>query len=141
MAKRVECYCAFCKTPRKVYGEKSIRLRHAFWSFLLSLAFSFLIWREYNPKSLLFFVVAVMLAEVFVKIRWRLHMTCRACGFDPVLYVKAPERAAEKVRDFLDRRKEDPDFLLKKPLNLPARPAPQDDTKKLSSGKRVSRSI
>lgn len=71
-----------------------------------------------------------MLAEAFVKIRWRMHMTCRSCGFDPVLYVKNPQKAAGLVKEFLDRRKEDPDYLLRKPLNLPARVIPEGQVEK-----------
>jgi len=141
MARRTECYCAFCKTPRKVYTEKTLRLRHVFWSFLLSLAFSFVIWREYNPKSLMFAVVAMMTAEIFVRIRWRMHITCRNCGFDPVLYVKDPNRAASLVREFIDRRNRDPEFLLRAPLNLPPRPTPQSDGKGTRPGARVSQRI
>lgn len=141
MAQRKECYCAFCKSPRKVYTERSIQLRHIFLSFLLSIAFSFIIWRTYDPKSLIFGVVAMMLAEVFVRIRWRIHIVCRNCGFDPALYVKDPGRAAEVVKNFLDRRKADPEFLLKPPLNLPARPVPAEDKKTKAPGSRVSRQV
>jgi hypothetical protein len=129
---KTECYCAFCKTPRKVYVEKSIRFRHLFWSFLLGSSLSFLIWREWNPRSLLFFVVGAMLAEIFVKIRWRIQIVCRNCGFDPVIYVKDPQRAAEIVKGFLDRRAEDPQYLLKAPLNLPKRKAPQPADSRIS---------
>jgi hypothetical protein len=119
-----ECYCAFCKTKRSVYAEKSVRARHVFWSFLLSSALSFLIWRTWDPKSLLFFVVAIMGAESFIKIRWRVHMVCRSCGFDPVIYVKNPQKAAELVSDYMERRSHDPTALLRRPLNLPKRPQP-----------------
>ena len=130
--KKTECYCAFCKTPRTVYTEKSVRLRHFFWSFLFSCAASFVVWRTWDPKSLLFFVVALMFAEAFLKIRWRVHMTCRNCGFDPVIYVKNPEKAANLVKEFLDRRAQDPAFLLKRPLNLPPRPSPAAEKKIVS---------
>ncbi|MFN8791501.1 MAG: hypothetical protein ACK5Y2_08630 [Bdellovibrionales bacterium] len=152
MGKKIECYCAFCKTPRRVYFEKSLRLRHFFWSFMMSLACSFLIWGEYDPKSLLFCVVGLMTAEVFTKIRWRIHLTCRACGFDPVLYVKNPDAAATRVKEFLKKRQEDPDYLLRRPLNLPARPRVSEPdplrttpeaAQKISAalGSRVSRTI
>lgn len=62
-----------------------------------------------------------MLAEAFIKIRWRIHMVCRNCGFDPVIYVKDPNKAAHLVKEFLDRRAQDPAFLLRDPLNLPKR--------------------
>jgi hypothetical protein len=95
-----------------------------FWSFLFSCAVSFFIWRTWDPKSLLFFVISMMGAEAFLKTRWRVHMACRNCGFDPVIYVKSPQKAAELVKDFLDRRAKDPAYLLKKPLNLPTRMSP-----------------
>lgn len=141
MARRTDCYCAFCKSPRKVYTEKTLRLRHIFWSLLLSVAVSFIIWREYNPKSLIFGVVAMMTAEIFVRIRWRIHIVCRNCGFDPVLYVKDPNKAAGLVRDFLDRRKNDPEFLLRPPLNLPPRPMPTNDAKASRPGSNVSQRV
>lgn len=123
-----DCFCAFCKSPRSVYAEKSIRPRHFFWSFLLASAMSFLVWRTWNPKCLLFFVVAAMLAEVFVKIRWRIHVVCRNCGFDPVIYVKDPAQAARLVKVFLDRRAQDPAFLLRAPLQLPKRKPSESGT-------------
>ncbi len=52
-------------------------------------------------------------------------MVCRSCGFDPVIYVKNPNRAAELVRDYMDRRSQDPTALLRRPLNLPKRAAPK----------------
>ena len=109
-----------------MYAEKSIRTRHLLWSFLLSSALSFLIWRTWDPKCLLFFVVAVMVAETFIKIRWRVHMVCRSCGFDPVIYVKNPQKAAELVTDYMDQRAQDPTALLRRPLNLPKRSQPAE---------------
>jgi hypothetical protein len=102
-----------------------------FWSFLLSSAISFLIWRTWDPKSLLFFVVAVMIAESFIKVRWRVHMVCRSCGFDPVVYVKNPQKAADLVKDYLERRSQDPTALMRRPLNLPKR-AKSEEKKSVS---------
>ncbi len=65
-----------------------------------------------------------MIAEAFIKIRWRVHMVCRSCGFDPVVYVKNPKKAAEMVTEYMDRRALDPIALLRRPLNLPTRPLP-----------------
>jgi hypothetical protein len=121
-ARRQTVYCAFCSTPHEVYKDKSIKLRHVFLSAAASGCLSFIVWREYDPKSILFFVVGLMLAEVFCRLRWRMHLTCQSCGFDPVIYKKDPNRAAELVKIFLRNRESDPRFLLKKPLNLPKRP-------------------
>ncbi|MNJ98537.1 hypothetical protein D3C87_163040 [compost metagenome] len=99
-------------------------------------------WQQYDPRVMIVFVVCLAISEVFVQIRWRLSMTCRQCGFDPILYKKDHAAAALKVREQLDRRKEDPKYLLAKPLNLPALSA--DKAKALqekSKGRLVSRSI
>ena len=83
-----------------------------------------LIWREFDPRALMIFVVYLAIAEIFVQIRWRMSLSCRQCGFDPVIYKKNAEVAAEKVKDHLLRRKQDPRYLLYEPLNLPVRRIP-----------------
>lgn len=66
------------------------------------------------------FAVFLALTEVFIQLRWRMSVPCRQCGFDPVLYIKDQERAVEKVTLHLKSRKENPNNLLAKPLNLPS---------------------
>ena len=101
-----------------------------------------LIWREFDPRALVVFVVFLAIAEVFVQIRWRMSLSCRQCGFDPVIYRKNQEVAVEKVKDHLQRRKMDPRYLLYEPLNLPVRkvPPPQQ-AGDLQRGRLISRQI
>ncbi len=111
-------------------------------SALASVVLMFAIWQQYDPRVMIVFVVCLAISEVFVKIRWRLSVVCRQCGFDPVLYLKQPEAAAQKVKEQLEARKQDPKYLLAKPLNLPAIPA--EKAKALQDkgkGRLVSRSI
>lgn len=42
-----------------------------------------------------------------------MKMICDICGFDPVLYKRSPQRAADLVKIFLEKRKTDPQMLLK----------------------------
>lgn len=134
-------FCAFCRTPHFVFRDKSFQLRHMILSFLTSVCISFLIWKEYNPKSLMFFVAALMLSEVFLRLRWRLHIACRACGFDAITYAKDPALAAETVKNFLIQRKNDPQYLLKKPLNLPTRKPTKDPSLQSKSSEHSSKSL
>ncbi|AFY01249.1 hypothetical protein [Bdellovibrio bacteriovorus] len=139
---RHNCYCAFCKSPRRIYRRKNISLMNILGSALASVVIMFALWQQYDPRVMVAFVVCLAISEVFVKIRWRLSVVCRVCGFDPVLYLKAPEQAANKVKEQLDIRRQDPKYLLAKPLNLPAIPA--DKAKALQDkgkGRLVSRSI
>jgi hypothetical protein len=136
------CYCAFCKTPRNIYRKKNIGVMNVLASAMAAVVIMFAIWQEYDPRALIAFVVCLAISEIFVQIRWRLSVVCRACGFDPIMYVKDPQAAAEKVKVQLDRRKEDPKYLLAKPLNLPTiAPAKANALQTKGKGKLVSRSI
>lgn len=140
--KRHNCFCALCKTPRRIYRKKNISFMNLLASALASVVLMFAIWQQYDPRVMIVFVVCLAISEVFVKIRWRLSVVCRQCGFDPVLYLKQPEAAAQKVKEQLETRKQDPKYLLAKPLNLPAIPA--EKAKALQDkgkGRLVSRSI
>ncbi|NUN06785.1 MAG: hypothetical protein HUU57_13605 [Bdellovibrio sp.] len=140
--KRHNCYCAFCKSPRRIYRKKNISFLNIIGSALAAVVFMFVLWQQYDPRAIIVFVVCLAISEVFVKIRWRLSVVCRQCGFDPVLYLKDPEAAALKVKDQLVVRQQDPKYLLSRPLNLPAIPA--EKAKALQSkgkGRLVSRSI
>ncbi|MGE5086733.1 MAG: hypothetical protein ACM3MG_10565 [Bacillota bacterium] len=136
------CYCAFCKTPRNIYRKKNISLMNIIAAAMASIVVMFAIWQEYDPRVMVVFVICLATSEIFVQIRWRLSVVCRVCGFDPILYVKDPDAAAAKVKTQLDHRKEDPKYLLAKPLNLPA--IPQEKAKALQTkgkGKLISKSI
>jgi hypothetical protein len=84
-----------------------------------ALVFSYVFFREIDHRGIAVFLILLAISEVFLRIRWRMKILCPHCGFDPILYQKSPERAAEKVRVFLEERKNNPNFLLAPRLNLP----------------------
>lgn len=136
------CYCAFCKSQRRIYRKKNISFINIIASALASVVLMFAIWQEYDPRVMIVFVVCLAISEVFIKIRWRLSVVCRQCGFDPILYIKDAELAVQKVKVQLDLRKQDPKYLLSKPLNLPAIPAGKSKALEgKEKGRLVSRSI
>lgn len=139
---RQNCYCAFCKTPRRIYRKKNISFMNLIASALASIVVMFALWQEYDPRVIIVWVICLAISEVFIKIRWRLSVVCRQCGFDPVLYTKQPDLAAQKVKEQLELRRQDPKYLLAKPLNLPAIPAAKAEAlQSKGKGKLVSRSI
>ncbi len=79
----------------------------------------FFLWGEFEPKAIFIFVCFLAISEIFIQIRWRIHIVCRHCGFDPVVYLKDPSKAAEKVSAYLEKKQKDPVSLLSEPLNLP----------------------
>jgi hypothetical protein len=116
------CFCAFCRTPRRIYKKRSINLVIIFYAALASVLVMYGMWREFDPRVMMIFAVFLAMTETFIQLRWRLSVYCKQCGFDPVLYVKDPDKAAEKVMAHLQVRRADPKYLLAKPLNLPAIP-------------------
>jgi hypothetical protein len=116
---RVDCYCAFCKSPRKVYAKKRIGLMNIFASALGAILTMYAIFQGLDPRVFFIFVLFLAISETFVQLRWRIAMVCKHCGFDPVLYLKSHERAAEKVKKHLEIRSQDPATLLKTPLQIP----------------------
>lgn len=118
-ANKVNCYCAFCRTPRKAYRKKSISIVNVLGSLMASVVIMFAMWQEFDPRFLFIFVICLAISEVFLKIRWRMNIVCPTCGFDPVLYLKDHQAAVQKVKFQLQVREQDPMTLLKKPLDLP----------------------
>lgn len=116
---RHNCYCAFCKTPRRVPRKRNISLWNIVASVFVAVLMMMVFWQGYDPRVFVFFAFSLAVAEIFVQFRWRLSIPCRVCGFDPVLYLKNPEAAAAKVKIRLDERKQDPGKALARPLNLP----------------------
>lgn len=109
---------------------------------LASMVLMLALWQQFDPRVIIVFVVCLAVAEVFVKLRWRLSLVCRQCGFDPVLYKRQPDMAAQKVKMQLDLRKQGAQYLLAKPLNIPTiSPQKAKALEEKAKGRLVSRSI
>lgn len=119
LTQRTNCYCAFCRSPRKVHRKKNISLSNILVSAVGAVALAYLIFHELHVLSFVFFISFLIVSEAFVQIRWRASIPCKHCGFDPLLYIKNQNQAVEKVKIHLAKRKNDPGSLLARPLNLP----------------------
>jgi len=111
--------CAFCGSKVNVYRKKTSSLLNIFLSGLTALFCHLIFWDQFDARVFLFWVVFLMLGEIFVQIRWRLSIVCRTCGFDPVIYLKNSREAVEKVKIQLERRRTLPQYALAPPLRLP----------------------
>lgn len=118
---RKSCYCAFCKNTRKVYSSKHMSLAGIIGMVLLSYVMTYSIWHQPDPRGLIILASLLMIGEGATQLRWRQALICKHCGFDPVIYMKNPELAGAKIKEFMKLRSERPEFLLKPVLNLPAR--------------------
>lgn len=123
-----KCFCAFCKHERRLYTKKNMSLSNFLLSLLASVLICAVIWQGFDPKFFVIFVFSLVCTEVFIKMRWRLSLPCPYCGFNPLLYLQNPDKAAEQVKFFLDSKKQDLDFWLrdKHPYKniKPVKPAP-----------------
>ena len=148
-AKRVNTFCAFCRIPRKVYKKRRIGPGDIFSSLLGALILMGLLFQELDARAIFFFVGLLFISETFIQLRWRTGVVCPHCGFDPVIYVKEPEKAAQKVRAHLDKRADDPARYLGPAMNIPSRkapPKPQEQKGKpgappVRKGQRLSKQI
>lgn len=105
--------CAFCKLPRRVYRKTEVSVFDVSILLFLSGLFMFLVWGEPDMRSLILFGILTFSLQVFVRVRWRESLKCRHCGFDPILYKEDSELAADRVKDFLEKRKKNPQYLLR----------------------------
>ena len=111
--KRVECYCAYCRTKRKVYKSKYLNYMGVFGILTFSYVLTLAIWEQTDVRGLFILGVSLLLAEGFTQLRWRQSMICQNCGFDAVIYVKDKNLASAKIKAFMKIRENDPKFLLK----------------------------
>lgn len=80
---------------------------------LTSVLLMIILWQSMDPRGLVIFVLGLSVSEIFIVLRWRLTLPCPYCAFDPILYKKSPQLAAQKVRAFYEDSKETPAFYLK----------------------------
>ncbi len=115
-----ECYCAFCKTPRKLFVQKKLNMFNYIQAFCLAGFASFLFWGEIDAKALVIFFIALLGIECAILIVRRLNVPCPHCGFDAYLYSKNKELASSQVKKHLEIRQLDPNVWLgrKPPLQF-----------------------
>jgi hypothetical protein len=132
LSTRRSCYCAFCKTERKVYANQHLSLLDVVGLVFFGIICTYASVRSLDHRGLLIIGILLVMGEAFLRVKWRVSMICRNCGFDPVLYVRNPEQAGLKIKAFLDKRAESPEHLLRLPVILPTR------KEKTSKGKNLS---
>ncbi len=130
----IRCYCAFCRSERTVYRKRHLSLVDATMALIASVSLMLVIWQDFDPRVFVFIGLSLCITEMFIGFRWRLSISCKRCGFDPVLYKKNPDKAASVVREFMERSKEDPMSLFNPPPKLPT----VKKTKKASGPSRLS---
>jgi len=104
-------YCAFCKHGRKSYTKKHLSLRDIIYCLALASLLMLVIWQSYNPGVFFIFTTFLIMGESAIHLRRRISMQCHLCGFDPVLYVKSPKLAEQKVKAILEEKKASGEYM------------------------------
>jgi hypothetical protein len=122
----INCYCAFCRTPRKIFRKKTLTTVNFIQALLISSFLTWLFWRKLEVKGLFIFIATLAVLEMSILWRSRLAVECPECGFDAYLYGRSKQAACEKVKAHLLNRQNDPDVWLARraPLNLPTQKKP-----------------
>jgi hypothetical protein len=112
--KMKECFCALCRSPRKLkYNRHLSRLNYLqilFISFvLILLSYSWI-----GEKGLLYIPIVWAIFEMTHKLLYRKDIKCPYCGFDPTWYRRDVRLARKKVQEFLDNNPDSP--ILKRKL-------------------------
>lgn len=111
---RDQRFCAFCKSPRKLYVKKHVDLTNVVGVILVTMAVTYAAYGGPDPRGVFLFGIMIASGEIFIYLRWRNSIVCRMCGFDPVIYKRSPERASALVNQFFKEQAENPAFWLSK---------------------------
>jgi hypothetical protein len=111
---RSERFCAYCKAKRRIYNKKHVTLTNVAGAVIFALFSTYAYAGGPDPVGIMIFCIFILLAEIFVYMRWRMSIVCSLCGFDPILYKRSPAKASARVAEFFKEQVENPKFWLSK---------------------------
>ena len=105
--------CSFCKLGHRLYLKKEVSFFDAIIMLFITGLLAYAIWGGPDLRSMIIFMSLAFSFQFFLRMRYRESVKCPHCGFDPILYSQDHEQAAQKVKSFMEKRKNNPEFLLK----------------------------
>ncbi len=96
-----------------MYLKKEVSIFDVMILLAVTALLAFAIWEGPDLRSLVIFSGLAFVLQVFLRIRYRESVKCPHCGFDPILYKKSPQKAADGVNQFIALRKDNPQFMLR----------------------------
>ncbi len=108
--------CAFCGNEHRVYMKAHVSVFDVvLCTFAGILVLSPLV-DAIDPRGIAIGAIFIGIAEIFVGLRHRISLKCARCGFDPIIYRKSQEQAANLVREHIAKRALNPANLLSDPV-------------------------
>ncbi len=103
-----DCFCALCRTPRKLRYTRSIQSRHYFQILVLTIAATAGLSPWFAWKGIFSLPIIWIIFDSTYKSLYRKDLKCPYCGFDPAWYKKDVKFARQKVEEFLRANPESP---------------------------------
>jgi len=107
-----DCFCALCRSPRKLRYSRYLSSKNYTQIFVLTLVVSAILYPWLEFKGVYSLPIVWGLFESIHKSLYRKDLKCPHCGFDPKWYKKDIKLARQKVEEFLKQNPESP--LLRK---------------------------
>ncbi len=101
-----DCFCALCRTPRKLRYERKMRARHMGQILVLTISLAAILYPWLSWKGVLSLPIVWVIFEYTRSSLYRKDLICPYCGFDPAWYKKDVKMARAKVEEFLKQNPE-----------------------------------
>lgn len=122
--------CAFCGNEHRVYMKAHVSVLDVILCTFAGLLVLSPIVDAIDPRGIAIGAIFIGVAEMFVGLRHRISLKCPRCGFDPIIYRKSQEQAAEIVRRHIARRGLNPAHLLSDPVVAAGRRKPRGESRR-----------
>lgn len=103
-----ECFCALCRSPRKLRYSRHLSSLNYGQILVLTIVFTAAAYPWLDWKGAISLPVIWGLFESIHKSLYRKDLSCPYCGFDPKWYKKDVRLARQKVEEFLKQNPESP---------------------------------
>ena len=103
-----ECFCALCRSPRKLRYSRHLSKMHYGQILVLTLVFTAATYPYLEWKGAMSLPIIWGVFESIHKSLYRKDLKCPFCGFDPKWYKKDIKLARQKVEEFLKQNPESP---------------------------------
>jgi hypothetical protein len=103
-----ECFCALCRSPRKLRYQRHLSKLHYGQILLISFSMAALLYPWLGFKGILNLPIVWGLFESIHKTLYRKDLKCPFCGFDPTWYKRDVKLARKRVEEFLEKNPNSP---------------------------------
>ncbi|HXH76124.1 MAG TPA: hypothetical protein VNJ08_14230 [Bacteriovoracaceae bacterium] len=101
-----ECFCALCRTPRKLRYPRHLSFMNYFQILIMAVGLGAVAFPWIGVRAVIVLPIIWVIFEGMHKSLYRKDLKCPFCGFDPTWYKKDVNLARRKVEEFLKQNPE-----------------------------------